>query len=135
MSKKRKGAIVMTNVLTNVENIIDSYEDKEQQKINPRVEAFLIVYKLRKLIKSDFAQEIIQKNIVRDKKISNGRYTIKGTRLTPDDIGRLVTNEKDISIEEIFKEYPSLENEEQILAGLFVFLKDNITWRKVLFAK
>lgn len=135
MSKKRKGAITMTNVLTNVENIIDSYEDKEQQKINPRLEAFLIVYKLRKLIKSDFAQKIVEKNIIKDKKINNGRYTIKGTRITPDDIGRLITNEKDISIEEILKEYPSLKSEEQILAGLFIFLKDNITWRKVLFAK
>lgn len=125
----------MTNVLTNVENIIDSYEDKEQQKINPRLEAFLIVYKLRKLIKSDFAQKIVEKNIIKDKKINNGRYTIKGTRITPDDIGRLITNEKDISIEEILKEYPSLKSEEQILAGLFIFLKDNITWRKVLFAK
>ena len=125
----------MTNVLRNVENIIDSYEDKEQQEINPRLEAFLIVYKLRKLIKSDFAQKIVEKNIIKDKKINNGRYTIKGTRITPDDIGRLITNEKDISIEEILKEYPSLKSEEQILAGLFIFLKDNITWRKVLFAK
>lgn len=125
----------MTNVLTNVENIIDSYEEKEQQKISPRLEAFIIVYKLRKLIKTNFAQEIIGKNIVKNKKINNGRCTIKGTRLTPNDIGRLVTNEKDISIEKIFMEYPSLENEEQILAGLFIFLKDNITLRKVLFAK
>lgn len=135
MSKKRKGAITMTNVLTNVENIIDSYEEKEQQKINQRFKTFLIVYKLRKIIKSDFAQEIVDKNIVRDKKINNGRYTIKGTRLTPDDIGRLVASQKNISTEEIFKEYPSLENEEQILAGLFIFLRDNITWRKVLFSK
>lgn len=135
MLNKRKGEIAMTNVLTNVENIIDNYEDKEQQKINSRLESFLIVYRLRKLIKSDFAQEIIEKNIIRDKKINNGRSTIKGTRITPDDIGRLVTNEEDISTEEIFREFPSIENEEQILAGLFIFLKNNITWRKVLFTK
>lgn len=135
MLNKRKGEIAMTNVLTNVENIIDNYEDKEQQKINSRLESFLIVYRLRKLIKSDFAQEIIEKNIIRDKKINNGRCTVKGTRITPDDIGRLVTNEEDISTEEIFREFPSIENEEQILAGLFIFLKNNITWRKVLFTK
>lgn len=135
MSKKRKGAIIMTNVLTNVENIIDGYEEKEQQKISPRLEAFLIVYRLRRLIKTDFAQELVKKNIITDKKINNGKCTIKGTRLTPDDIGRLVTNGKNMSIKKIFKEYPSLENEEQILAGLFTFIKDNITWRKVLFAK
>lgn len=135
MLNKRKGEIAMTNVLTNVENIIDNYEDKEQQKINSRLESFLIVYRLRKLIKSDFAQKIIEKNIIRDKKINNGRSTIKGTRITPDDIGRLVTNEEDISTEEIFREFPSIENEEQILAGLFIFLKNNITWRKVLFTK
>ena len=135
MLNKRKGEIAMTNVLTNVENIIDNYEDKKQQKINSKLESFLIVYRLRKLIKSDFAQEIIEKNIIRDKKINNGRCTVKGTRITPDDIGRLVTNEEDISTEEIFREFPSIENEEQILAGLFIFLKNNITWRKVLFTK
>lgn len=135
MLNKRKGEIAMTNVLTNVENIIDNYEDKKQQKINSKLESFLIVYRLRKLIKSDFAQEIIEKNIIRDKKINNGRCTVKGTRITPDDIGRLVTNEEDISTEEIFREFPSIENEEQILAGLFIFLRNNITWRKVLFTK
>ena len=135
MLNKRKGEIAMTNVLTNVENIIDNYEDKEQQKINSRLESFLIVYRLRKLIKSGFAQEINEKKNIRDKKINNGRCTVKGTRITPDDIGRLVTNEEDISTEEIFREFPSIENGEQILAGLFIFLKNNITWRKVLFTK
>ena len=125
----------MTDVIMNVENIIENYKDENQEIINPKIDTFFIVYRLKKLIKTEFAQQLIRKNIVNNKEINGGKSTIKGTRVTPNDIGRIVTSTKCVTIEKIFEELPSLETEEQILAGLFVFMKDNITWKKVLLGK
>lgn len=135
MKQERKGAITMTDVLINVENIIDDYEDKNNEKINVKIECFLILYRLRKMMKTEFAQKIIKENVIKDKGINNGKCTIKGTRITPNDIGKIIVESKNITMEKIFEEFPSLENENQILAGLFVFIKENITFKKVLFGK
>ena len=135
MLKKGKGAIKMTDVLTNFENVIDNCANETKDEINPRVELIFMVYRFKKLIKTDFAQKIIKENIVKDKNINQGRYTIKGTRITPEDIGQIMINNKNVSINTIYDELPSIENEEQILAGLFVFIKKNFTWRKILFSK
>lgn len=135
MLKKGKGAIKMTDVLTNFENVIDDCANETKDEINPRVELIFMVYRFKKLIKTDFAQKIIKENIVKDKNINQGRYTIKGTRITPEDIGQIMINNKNVSINTIYDELPSIENEEQILAGLFVFIKKNFTWRKILFSK
>ena len=125
----------MTNVLTNMENIIDDYEVEKKEKINLKLKSFFIVYKIKRILKTDFAQKIISENIIKDKAVNNGRETIKGTRITPDDIGRIVAMNKNVTIENIFEELPSLKNQEQILAGLFVFMRKNITWRNLLFAQ
>lgn len=135
MINLRKGAISMTNVLTNMENIIDDYEVEKKEKINLKLKSFFIVYKIKRILKTDFAQKIISENIIKDKAVNNGRETIKGTRITPDDIGRIVAMNKNVTIENIFEELPSLKNQEQILAGLFVFMRKNITWRNLLFAQ
>ena len=135
MLKKGKGVIKMTDVLTNFENVIDDCANETKNEINPRVELIFMVYRFKKLIKTDFAQKIIKENIVKDKNINQGRYTIKGTRITPEDIGQIMINNKNVSINTIYDELPSIENEEQILAGLFVFIKKNFTWRKILFSK
>ena len=135
MINLRKGAISMTNVLTNMENIIDDYEVEKKEKINLKLKSFFIVYKIKRILKTDFAQKIISENIRKDKAVNNGRETIKGTRITPDDIGRIVAMNKNVTIENIFEELPSLKNQEQILAGLFVFMRKNITWRNLLFAQ
>ena len=135
MQKNGKGAIAMTEVLMNFENIIDDYTDKTQEKINPKLEAFFIVYRIKKLIKTKFAQKIVKDNIVKDKTINKGKATIKGTRVTPNDIGRVIERNTNVTIEKIFEELPSLEKEEQILAGLFVFMQENLTWRKVFFTR
>lgn len=135
MQKYRKGAINMTDVLTNFENIIDDCANETKEKINPKIELIFIVYRFKKLIKTDFAQKIIEENIVRDKNINKGKDTIRGTRITPEDIGRIITTNKNVSVETIYEELPSIENEKQILAGLFVFMKKNLTWRKILLNK
>lgn len=138
VNKKRKGAIAMTDVLTNVECIMENYENELLEKDSEitKVEIILLVYKMKKIVKSEYAQKIIKDNIVKDKTINEGRYTIKGTRVTPEDIERIICNkEKGLTFEEILKEYPSLENEEQIMAAIFFFVQKNIKWSKVLLGK
>ena len=110
-------------------------KQKKKEKINLKLKSFFIVYKIKRILKTDFAQKIISENIIKDKAVNNGRETIKGTRITPDDIGRIVAMNKNVTIENIFEELPSLKNQEQILAGLFVFMRKNITWRNLLFAQ
>lgn len=126
----------MTDVLTNVESIMENYENEHFEKNNEitKVEIILIVYKMKKIIKSEYAQKIIRENIIKDKTINEGRYTIKGTRVTPEDIARTVCS-KEMSFEDIFEEYPSLDNQNQIMAALFFYIEQNIKWSKVLFAK
>lgn len=126
----------MTIALTNVSNIMEQYEEKKEKndKELTKIEILLTVYRIKQIIKSDFAQSIVNKYIIKDKTINGGRYTIKGTRITPEDIGRLVEYENNVTVEKILEEYPSLSNEEQILAGLFVHMKKIFTWRNILFS-
>ena len=51
MINLRKGAISMTNVLTNMENIIDDYEVEKKEKINLKLKSFFIVYKIKRILK------------------------------------------------------------------------------------
>ena len=67
MINLRKGAISMTNVLTNMENIIDDYEVEKKEKINLKLKSFFIVYKIKRILKTDFAQKIISENIINQK--------------------------------------------------------------------
>lgn len=127
----------MTDVLTNFENIMVDYSnniDNTEEKTT-RLEFFLIVWKIKKMTKTGFARKIIKENIVRDKYVNQGRPTIKGTRITPNDIGRIIENGTNVTIEKIREEFPSIDNEEQILAGLFVFMRDRLSWKEVLFNK
>ena len=134
VNKKRKGAITMTEVLTNVEYIMDNYQEEQLEKDNKitKAELILLVYKIKRIVKSKCAQKIIKENIIKDKTINEGRYTIKGTRITPDDIGRIICSKDIMTIEDIYKEYPSLKKDEQIMAGIFFYVQKNITYSKVL---
>jgi uncharacterized protein (DUF433 family) len=82
-------------------------------------------------IKKDAAKseykKYIKENIIRNKKIRKGHPTIKGTRLTPEDIACLITkNEGKLSNEDILKEYPSLSSEKQIDFALLYFIEKKI---------
>lgn len=132
----RKGAKNMTNVLTNARNIIDTYEETQDfDKEFSRLELIFEYYKIKKVINEERAQKLIQNYIVKDKTINSGRATIKGTRVTPDDIGRVLLVKENMEIEDIIKEYPSLENEEQVIAGLIFYVDKNISLIKLLFAR
>lgn len=133
----RKGAKDMTNVLTNAENIIEKYEDKQyaENKNISKMERILLYLKIKDAIEEEYAQELTKKYIIRDKAINSGRATIKGTRVTPEDIGRILLKKENMGIKDIMKEYPSLNKDEQILAGLMYYVKKNVSFINILFSK
>lgn len=135
--KIRKEANIMTNVLINAENIIDTYEEKKDfdNKEPSKFEYILLYYKIKKAINEEYAQELMKKYIVKDKAINSGRATIKGTRVTPEDIGRILLIKENINIKDIKKEYPSLSNEEEVLAGLIYYIDKNISLIRILFSR
>ena len=133
----RKGATIMTNVLVNAENIIDTYEDRKEpeERELSKIEIMLTYYKLKRVINDESAQRLVKKHIVKDKSINSGRATIKGTRVTPEDIGRILLAKEDMGIEDIMKEYPTLESKEQVVAGLIYYMDKHISLMKILFNK
>lgn len=133
----RKGAKIMTNVLTNADNIIGTYEEKKniENKESSKSELILLYLKIRDVIADEEAQELMKKYIIKDKTINSGRATIKGTRVTPEDIGRILVKRENMDIEDIMEEYPSLDNEEQVLAGLMYYVKKKVSFINILFSK
>lgn len=135
MRKVRKGASKMTDVLTNFENIMDDYSNSKKEKTVSKLEFIITVWQTKRILKNSFAQKIIKENIIKDKRINQGRATIKGTRITPEDIGRIIENETNVTLEKIRDEFPSIENKDQVLAGVFVFMKDRLKWKEILLSK
>jgi len=127
----------MTNILMNAENIIDTYENKKEfeNKEPSKLEHILLYFKVRSIINEKHSQELMKKYIIKDKAINSGRATIKGTRVTPEDIGRILFTTENIDIKDIMKDYPSLEKEEEILAGLIYYFDKHLSLIKILFAK
>lgn len=126
----------MTNVLNNVDNIIGTYEEQNNEnKGNSKSEVILLYLKLKDVINNDEARELMREYIIKDKTINSGRATIKGTRVTPDDIGRILIKKENMSMKDIMEEYPSLDKEEQVLAGLMYYVKKNLSFIQILFAR
>lgn len=125
----------MTNVLFNAENIIDTYEENKNisNKRNSKLELILLYLKMKDII--DDNKSLINEYIIKDKTINSGRATIKGTRVTPEDIGRILVEKENLNIKDIMKEYTSLEDEKQVLAGLMYYVQRNISLKNILFAK
>lgn len=138
MNKRvRREANKMTNVLINADNIIDTYEEKKdfENREPSTLENILLYWKIKKVIHEEYAKKLTKKYIIKDKTINSGRATIKGTRVTPDDIGRILFADKDIEIKDIMENYPSLSKEEQVLAGLIYYVDKHLSLAKILFAK
>lgn len=133
----RKGAINMTNVLVNAENIIGTYEEEKDidNKKSSKLELVLLYFRMKDVINDKDAQELVKEYIIKDKTINSGRATIKGTRVTPEDIGRILVKKENMSIKDIIEEYPSLDEEKQVLAGLMYYIKEHISLINILFAR
>ena len=132
-----KGAKLMTNVLANVDNIISNYEEKKNidNKLVSKAELIVLYLRIKDVINNKEAQQLMEEYIIKDKTINSGRATIKGTRVTPEDIGRILLKKENMAVKDIMEEYPSLENEEQVLAGLMYYVRKNVSFINILFAK
>lgn len=126
----------MTNILINAESIIDTYEDKKifDSKVPSKIEYILLYRKVKRAVNTEYAQELMKKYIIKDKTINSGRATIKGTRVTPEDIGKALFIKENMDVKDIIQEYPSLTNEEEVLAGLIYYI-NKISLIKILFSK
>lgn len=125
----------MTNVLTNADNIIGRYEKKDVEKKDAsKLELISLYLKMKDVINEEEAQELMKTYIIKDKTINSGRATIKGTRVTPEDIGRILIKKENMGVKDIMKEYPSLDSEEQVLAGLMYYVSKNVSFMNILFA-
>lgn len=130
-----KGGLAMTDVL-NVYNIQELVCKEEKKKTrNEKINSILQVIKIKK---SEEVEEIIKENIICDKKIRNGRATIKGTRITPKEL-ILATSEvniDDATFEKIrdylYEQYPSITKESEIEAAIYYVLKYDINLFKYI---
>lgn len=135
----KRGGFTMTEVL-NICNMQEYVKDSDK---NSKIENIKSAIRIRTL---DKYEEIINKNIVKDKEIRNGRATIKGTRITPKElmfcISEKIRQDEKQGIETKFskikeylsKEYPSITNEEQIKAALYYTIKYDINIFKYVIA-
>lgn len=118
----KKGEMSMTETLTNITEFLDTYEVKSKRE-TPRLNALIDFIKLKCIANEQ--KELIDKYIVKDKNIRNGKAVIKGTRITPQEL-LLITQEsfntKPKNTEEfigyIKEQYPSIDSAEKIVAGL-----------------
>ena len=137
-SLNKRGGFTMTEVLNicNMQEYVVNNNDSKIENIKNAIRIKTV----------DKYEEIINKNIVKDKEIRNGRATIKGTRITPkelifciaekinaDEKKRIETNYEGIK-KYLSEEYPSITNEEQIEAALYYTIKYEINIFKYIIA-
>lgn len=128
MKKKKKGGLAMTNVL--VEELMRA-ENYSINIKNKKLEQIKLLFTI-KYRENNKYNELIDKYIVCDKRIRDGEATIKGTRITVEDIVYITMEEE--SKKNVYKQYPSIKNEEQILAALLYVVKYKIGTIKFLIA-
>lgn len=131
MYKKEKGGFTMTNVL----NICNMQEYVSNDNKISKIDMIRDTIRIKTI---DIYDEIIDKNIIKDKEIRNGKAIIKGSRITPkelifciaekieqDEKNGIETNYEGIK-KYLSEEYPSITNEEQIKAALYYTIKYEI---------
>ena len=78
----------MTETLTNITEIFDTYETEKKE--TPRIDAFVDFIKLKRMANAQ--EKLIDEYIVKDRNIRNGKAVIKGTRITSKEL-MLITQE------------------------------------------
>lgn len=118
MRNKKKGEIIMTNVLENVRDFIEA-EEIESNYQTPKIDKIFTLLKLKKVAK--LAKDEIEKYTENNINVRNGRRVLKGTRITTKELLLIMSehsdeNGKDV-IEYIREQYPSIDSEEKIIYG------------------
>lgn len=118
----------MTNILTdqNMKEFfpLDFYKEQESKKKVKSTKLNLLLRFLW-LKHNKELYKIVEKNIVSDKNIRKGQPTIKGTRITVQDM-MYILNDTIISgndLEYIYEQYPSITDKKQVLAAILYDIK------------
>lgn len=138
MKNKKKGEMDMTETIENVAEILDTYGVKqEQKKDRPKLNAIITFIKLKEIANNN--NNLIERNIEKNKNIRNGQVVIKGTRITPNELILIIdevfdnkTLKTENALEYIQKEYPSIDSEEKIVAGIMYSIKKFSTLKYIL---
>lgn len=133
--KFKKGEMDMTETLTNITEIFDTYETEKKE--TPRIDAFVDFIKLKRMANAQ--EKLIDEYIVKDRDIRNGKAVIKGTRITTKEL-MLITQEAfeskpkniDKFIKYIEEQYPSIDSIEKIVAGLAYEIKQLNTFKFII---
>ena len=98
-------------------NMASTYlQNNEMKKFNfiDKIKGnYALIQEISEKTKDKTYKKYIEENIVFNKQIRNGHPTIKGTRLTPNDVAN-IAYKTDMSMEKMLYEYPSLTDEQQI---------------------
>ena len=82
-----------------------------------------LINEIKDITKNKQYKDYIKENIIKNAKIRNGCPTIKGTRITPNDIVTLCYRTNGLSIENILEEYPVLTDERQVTFTLLYYME------------
>lgn len=141
MNQKKKGGFTMTDVLSiyDMEQIVENVKDIEvEEKANEKANKIALFIAIRK---SKELNELVNKYIVKNKEIRDGKAVIKGTRITPIELMYCVAevlknNKNEKTFEEIrdylYEQYPSINNENQIKAAISYVIKKEISTIKYI---
>lgn len=133
MNKKRKERDDdMTETIENIKYYLDTEEVNANYQ-NPKLDIIYDFLKLKSI--AEKSKEKINKYVGRNNNVRNGQVIIKGTRITTKELLSIMSeysNNEEISKEYknvydyIFTQYPSIDNESQIIYGiLYEVLKMN----------
>lgn len=122
----------MTDILV-ADNLIQLMKDEKDSvnTKNRKLEQIKFFFSIKYKENKEY-DRLIKEYIVSDKKVRNGEAVIKGTRITVEDIVYIVRDEN--WKKDIYKQYPSIQNEKQILAALLYVVKYKIGSIKFLLA-
>lgn len=143
MKNLKRGGFDMTDVLSlyNMQEIVGKKIESEKLTKNEKLNSIITVINVKKSKEID---SFIEKNIVFDPNIRDGKATIKGTRITPKELILATSellNEKE-NQEVTFKmikdylceQYPSITKKSQIEAAIYYLLKNEISLFKYIVA-
>ena len=121
----------MTNVITNIKDILETEELKDNYP-TPKIDAICNFLTLKAI--SNKSKKEIEKYTERNKNIKNGKTVLVGTRITTKELLLLMSEspkEQDV-FEYIYKCYPSIKKEEQIIYGMLYEIRKENTFLFIL---
>lgn len=116
-----KEVFELENIM-NIGTLVPRYMNQQGRKVANKREQF---HRLIEVIDTDEKiKKMISDNIEKNRSIRFGKPIIKGTRITVEEvIGLLADN---YSIDEILKQYTTLQNTEQVRAALLYYFNTNM---------